>query len=169
MFRFLFHLTPLIFKAELIKMKHNSSPFCSIPALYSSHYASVVLPTCSSPHSRRSSQLCQCMRGNHTARCLVLIHGLGCSDWFWFTVDWWWLIALQSFAGSYCRHLFKIYHSCRLSSRGTLLHWWWSFGKRGQKLQRMHLSWTTSVSCLLKFIVPIVVCSTRSDGGMTMF
>ena len=89
-------------KLSFIKMKHNSSPFAQfIPLLHTS----VVFPTCSSPRSRVSLRLSLCLHGNRIARCLVLIHGLVAQSGYGSQWIWWWLGALQSFAGSYCRHL----------------------------------------------------------------
>ena len=104
---FCFSLTLLTFKAELHQDETQLKPFCSIRALYSSHCCTLQLfSQHAAAHAAEFSlRLSLCLHGNRIARCLVLIHGLVAQSGYGSQWIWWWLGALQSFAGSYWRHL----------------------------------------------------------------
>ena len=164
-FRVLFRLTPLTFKAELHQDETQLKPFCSIHPIAArfSCFPNMQQPTQQTFFAALTMPAWEPYR-----KVPCSYSWFGCSEWLWFTVD---LMVIRCFA-IFCRFLlqaFKIFHSCRLSSRGTLLHWWWNFGRRVLQLHHTHSSLTTSVSCLLKFIVTIVVCSARSDRVWCFF
>ncbi len=164
MFRSLFRLTLLTCKADLNQDETRPKPFCSICPWPSSHCCALQL-LCQ--HAAQAGDfLCSsyyaCMGALSRGALFLfmvwlLVVQIG-SRWIFYDD---WLLCNLFVADSCCSHLF---HSCRPSSRGKLLHCWSSFGKRGQQLQHMHSSWTTSVSCLLKFIAPIVVCTPKATG-----